>query len=158
MTENKSLSEKTIEKFKDFPVDNQIKRALSELGFHKPMEVQTKTIPMILEGKDLIVKSQTGSGKTAAFAIPICEKVDITLDRPQALVLAPTRELALQVKEDIFDIGDLIYIPATTSPGFPQYRRVVRKDSTFPRIHGDASAVLIFPAICPSKTVKLKRR
>ncbi len=105
MTENKKLSEKTIEKFKDFPVDNQIKRALSELGFHKPMEVQTKTIPMILEGKDLIVKSQTGSGKTAAFAIPICEKVDITLDRPQALVLAPTRELALQVKEDIFDIG-----------------------------------------------------
>ncbi len=97
--------EKNIEKFKDYPLDNQIKRALSELGFQSPLEVQATTIPLILKGKDLIVKSQTGSGKTAAFGIPLCEKIDVELDRPQVMVLAPTRELAAQVKEDIADIG-----------------------------------------------------
>ena len=97
--------EKKIEKFKDYPLDHQIKRALGELGFHSPLEVQAITMPLIFKGQDLIVKSQTGSGKTAAFAIPICEKVDVELERPQALVLAPTRELAVQVKEDIVDIG-----------------------------------------------------
>lgn len=91
-------------KFKDYPLDNQIKRALSELDFQYPLEVQEKTIPLILEDKDLIVKSQTGSGKTAAFAIPICEKVDVEAGI-QALVLAPTRELAIQVAEDFEDIG-----------------------------------------------------
>lgn len=94
-----------IEKFKDYPLDNQIKRALSELGFSSPLEVQAVAIPLILEGKDLIVKSQTGSGKTAAFAIPLCEKIDMELERPQVMVLAPTRELAAQVKDDIADIG-----------------------------------------------------
>ncbi len=97
--------EKKIEKFKDYPLDHQIKRALGELGFNSPLEVQAITMPLIFKGQDLIVKSQTGSGKTAAFAIPICEKIDVELERPQALVLAPTRELAVQVKEDIVDIG-----------------------------------------------------
>ncbi|GAU76680.1 DEAD/DEAH box helicase [Fusibacter sp. 3D3] len=97
--------EKKIEKFKDYPLDHQIKRALGELGFNSPLEVQAITMPLIFEGKDLIVKSQTGSGKTAAFAIPICEKIDVELERPQVLVLTPTRELAVQVKEDMVDIG-----------------------------------------------------
>jgi ATP-dependent RNA helicase DeaD len=99
------VQEKKVQKFKDFPLDNQIKRALGELGFLNPLEVQTVVIPMILEGKDLIVKSQTGSGKTAAFAIPLCEKIDVELQTPQVLVLTPTRELAAQVKSDIADIG-----------------------------------------------------
>ncbi|TJX13926.1 DEAD/DEAH box helicase [Tissierella creatinini] len=62
-------------------------------------------MPSILDNKDIIVKSQTGSGKTAAFAIPICELVDWDENKPQALILTPTRELAIQVKEDIFNIG-----------------------------------------------------
>ena len=57
-------------------------------------------IPAVLAQKDIIVKSQTGSGKTAAFAIPICELVDWENNKPQALVLTPTRELAVQVRED----------------------------------------------------------
>lgn len=115
MSEIKAINEKQekinedqgkgIGKFKDYPLDHQIKRALVELGFNSPLEVQAITMPLIFQGKDLIVKSQTGSGKTAAFAIPICEKVDVELERPQVLVLAPTRELAVQVKEDIVDIG-----------------------------------------------------
>jgi superfamily II DNA/RNA helicase len=105
MNEIKELQAKQLEKFKDYPLENEIKRALSELGFKSPLEVQEKTIPMILDGKDLIVKSQTGSGKTAAFAIPICQKIDVELESPQALILAPTRELTEQVKNDFVDIS-----------------------------------------------------
>lgn len=92
-------------KFKEFDFDQRVKRGLSEMGFVKPLEVQAEAIPMILEGKDLIVKSQTGSGKTAAFGIPICEKIDETIEATQALILAPTRELALQVEEEVATIG-----------------------------------------------------
>lgn len=92
-------------KFKELPLDNQIKRAISELGFQSPLEVQMATFDKIMAGKDLIVKSQTGSGKTAAFAIPLCERINVELEAPQVLVLAPTRELAIQVKEDFQDIG-----------------------------------------------------
>jgi ATP-dependent RNA helicase DeaD len=102
---NQSVEKNEVKRFKDFPLDNQIKRALSELGFQSPLEVQSEAIPKILEGKDLIVKSQTGSGKTAAFAIPLCEKVDTELEAVQVLVLAPTRELVDQVREDFEDIG-----------------------------------------------------
>lgn len=94
-----------IELFKDYPIDPLLKRAISELGFTSPLEVQEKTFSLIMNDNDLIVQSQTGSGKTAAFAIPLCEKVDVTLERAQVVVLAPTRELAAQVKEDFEDIG-----------------------------------------------------
>ncbi len=96
---------KDVTRFKDFPLDQQIKRAISELGFKNPLEVQAQTIPKILAGKDLIVRSQTGSGKTAAFAIPVCEKIDTELEAVQAVIVTPTRELAAQVQQDINDIG-----------------------------------------------------
>ena len=105
MNEIKEPQEKTLDRFKDYPFDNDIKRALSDLGFKKPLEVQERTIPMILAGKDLIVKSQTGSGKTAAFAIPLCQSIDPELEMPQVLVLTPTRELTAQVKNDFAQIG-----------------------------------------------------
>lgn len=92
-------------KFKDYPLKNEIKRALSELGFIKPLEVQEKVLPAIFENKDIVVKSQTGSGKTAAFAIPICDNIEIEDKYPQALIIAPTRELADQIKDDIDNIG-----------------------------------------------------
>ncbi|MCH4888252.1 DEAD/DEAH box helicase [Acidaminobacter sp. JC074] len=92
-------------KFKEYPLDNNIKRALSELGFKEPLEVQKKVLPLIEEGKDVVVKSQTGSGKTAAFAIPLCNHIEIEDKHPQAVVIAPTRELALQINEDIINIG-----------------------------------------------------
>lgn len=98
-------NENSVMKFKEYPINNNLKRALSEMGFKQPLEVQAKVIPMILEGRDLIVKSQTGSGKTAAFAIPICQKIDVELEKAQALILAPTRELAEQVRGDIEDIA-----------------------------------------------------
>jgi len=92
-------------KFKEYPLENSIKRALSELGFKEPLEVQKRVLPLIEEGKDVVVKSQTGSGKTAAFAIPLCNHIEIEDKYPQAVVIAPTRELALQINEDIKNIG-----------------------------------------------------
>lgn len=91
--------------FKDFKLSEDILKAISLLDFTNPTKVQEEAIGSILDNKDIIVKSQTGSGKTAAFAIPICELVQWDENKPQALILTPTRELAIQVKEDIFNIG-----------------------------------------------------
>jgi len=91
--------------FKDYKLSNELLKSISLLNFESPTKVQEQVIPAVLEQKDIIVKSQTGSGKTAAFAIPICELVDWDENKPQALVMVPTRELAIQVKEDVFNLG-----------------------------------------------------
>ena len=91
--------------FKDYKLSNEIVKALGLMGYQRPTEVQKKVIKQALKGKDLIVQSQTGSGKTAAYAIPICDSVEIEERQPQGLILVPTRELAVQVKEDITNIG-----------------------------------------------------
>ncbi|WP_035289262.1 DEAD/DEAH box helicase [Clostridium sp. KNHs214] len=91
--------------FKDFHLGEDILKSIEKLGYINPSPVQEKVIPFALKNNDIIVKSETGSGKTAAFAIPICHKVEIEEVNPQALVLTPTRELAVQVKEDISNIG-----------------------------------------------------
>lgn len=91
--------------FENYQLSDEIKRALSVLKYENPTEVQDKVIPLALEDHDLVVKSQTGSGKTASFGIPICEMVKWEEKKPQALILTPTRELAAQVREDITNIG-----------------------------------------------------
>ncbi len=91
--------------FNDYKLSSELLKSISMLNFESPTRVQEKVIPAVLEQKDIIVKSQTGSGKTAAFAIPICELADWDENKPQALVIVPTRELAIQVREDIFNIG-----------------------------------------------------
>ncbi len=91
--------------FLRFGIEEDLCKALDVLGYNKPLEVQEKVVPLVLAGKDLIVQSQTGSGKTAAFGIPICQMLDIEETSPQVLVLTPTRELAVQVCEEIGHIG-----------------------------------------------------
>jgi ATP-dependent RNA helicase DeaD len=76
-------------------------RAVTDVGYEVPTPIQARTIPALLQGRDLIGQAQTGTGKTAAFALPLLQAVDPALDRVQALVLAPTRELALQVAEAV---------------------------------------------------------
>ncbi len=78
---------------------------LDALGYKEPTFVQAQIIPLALAGRDVIVQADTGSGKTAAFAIPLCERLKPDLPLPQALVLTPTRELAVQVQEEIAGIG-----------------------------------------------------
>ena len=90
---------------KEYGFSKEIVKAVTSLGYETLTEVQERVIPLVLIGKDIIVKSQTGSGKTAAFAIPICEKIELEQRSPQVLVLTPTRELAVQLKQDITNIG-----------------------------------------------------
>ncbi|OCB00027.1 DEAD/DEAH box helicase [Clostridium beijerinckii] len=101
-------------KFTKFNISDEILKSIEGLGYKTPSKVQEKVIPEILMNKDIIVKSQTGSGKTAAFGIPLCEKVDWNENIPQILILTPTRELAVQVSEDITNIGRFKRIKAVS--------------------------------------------
>ena len=90
-----------IKRFEDLDINQNIKKAIAEMGFEEPSPIQAKSIPIILEGKDVIGQAQTGTGKTAAFSIPILEKIDPNDRSLQAIVLCPTRELAIQVSQEI---------------------------------------------------------
>lgn len=92
-------------KFENFNLDKNIIKSLNNLNYKEPSKVQEQVIPKLLNEIDVIVKSKTGSGKTASFAIPIVEKIDIDDNSVQGLIIAPTRELALQIKEEIQNIG-----------------------------------------------------
>lgn len=91
--------------FFDFELHHSLTRAISDMGFEEATPIQAQVIPLALTGRDLIGQAQTGTGKTAAFGIPLLEKVDIDNDKVQGLVLAPTRELAIQVAEELSKIG-----------------------------------------------------
>ena len=85
--------------FADLGIDKRVLRALADVGYESPSPIQAATIPALLEGRHVVGLAQTGTGKTAAFAVPILSRMDLRQKTPQALVLAPTRELALQVSE-----------------------------------------------------------
>ncbi len=87
--------------FADFGLSDSLVQALNQIGYETPSPIQTLCIPFLLEGHDIIGQAQTGTGKTAAFALPILDKIDLAKDAPQVLILAPTRELAIQVSEAI---------------------------------------------------------
>ena len=86
-------------RFTDLGLSEPLLRALADVGYESPSPIQAATIPPLLQGRDVLGQAQTGTGKTAAFALPILARIDPTQTKPQALVLAPTRELAIQVAE-----------------------------------------------------------
>lgn len=88
-------------KFDELCISDNIKRALDEMGYEKATEIQAKAIPEILAGRDLIGQSQTGTGKTASYGLPIIEKININDKSVQAIILCPTRELAIQIAEEL---------------------------------------------------------
>ena len=87
--------------FNELPLSPEILKAVAKMGFEEATPIQSAALPIILEGRDVVGQSQTGSGKTAAFAIPAIEKVDPHNRAPQVLILCPARELALQVAEEV---------------------------------------------------------
>lgn len=98
-----------LKTFEELGVSENIRRAIEELGFEQPMPVQEEVIPYLLgHGNDVIALAQTGTGKTAAYGIPTLQKIDPKLKTPQALVLSPTRELCLQIADDLNDFGKYI--------------------------------------------------
>ncbi|KXZ39379.1 ATP-dependent RNA helicase DeaD [Alkalithermobacter thermoalcaliphilus JW-YL-7 = DSM 7308] len=88
-------------RFEDLNLSNEILRAIADMGFEEPSPIQAQAIPYILKGEDVIGQAQTGTGKTASFGIPILEMVNPNENSLQALVLCPTRELAIQVSEEL---------------------------------------------------------
>jgi ATP-dependent RNA helicase DeaD len=98
MTDSSQAAEVEVT-FADLGLDARVLQAVQDVGYETPSPIQAATIPTLLEGRDVVGLAQTGTGKTAAFALPILSRLDLKQKTPQALVLAPTRELALQVCE-----------------------------------------------------------
>mgnify|MGYP000569710287 FL=1 len=88
-------------RFSSLPIQEPILQAVQEMGFQEMTEIQSKAIPPILEGRDVIAKAPTGTGKTCAFGIPLIERIDPENPDIQAVILAPTRELATQIRDDL---------------------------------------------------------
>lgn len=96
-------------RFEDLNLDAKIMRAVTDMGFEAASPIQARSIPLELEGLDIIGQAQTGTGKTAAFGIPLLQKVDPKLKKPQAIILCPTRELAIQVSDEIHRLAKYMH-------------------------------------------------
>ncbi len=116
-----------VENFKSLNLSESVAKAINEMGFEKPSEIQKESIPLLLTTeKDFIGQAQTGTGKTAAFAIPLLERMDFSKRSVQALVLAPTRELANQVEEQIKTIGKYTPLRSACVYGGTGYEKQIR--------------------------------
>src|SRR5215469_18488061 len=91
--------------FTDLGLSDELLKAIDKLGFEQASPIQAAAIPLLMAGKDIVGQSQTGSGKTAAFGIPAVEKVDTAQRAVQVLILCPTRELAIQVSEEVHKLA-----------------------------------------------------
>ncbi|HON52527.1 MAG TPA: DEAD/DEAH box helicase [Bacteroidales bacterium] len=102
-----------MELFENSNLLPEVQQAIKEMGFERPTEIQSQAIPFLLANKrDLIALAQTGTGKTAAFGLPIISKIDLSNSTPQALIICPTRELCLQIERDLKNFGK--YLPLNT--------------------------------------------
>lgn len=122
--------------FSDLELRSEIQQAVLESGYVQPTPIQTEIIPHVLSGRDVLAQSQTGSGKTAAFALPILSKIQVPIRRqPQVLVLAPTRELAMQVSASFQHYGrNLAGLQIATIYGGQDYEVQFRQLSRFPQV------------------------
>ena len=88
-------------RFDELDLYPQVLRAIKEMGFEEATPIQSRAIPAVMSGADVIGQAQTGTGKTASFGIPALHKVDVNSKKTQVIILSPTRELAIQVCEEI---------------------------------------------------------
>ncbi len=101
------MSDTSPVQFTDLNLPEPILKALNDLGYETPSPIQAECIPLLQNGGDVLGMAQTGTGKTAAFALPLLSNIDTSLTKPQILVLAPTRELAIQVVKGKAAPGDV---------------------------------------------------
>jgi len=120
--------------FYELGLHHNIVRAISDMGFEEATPIQSQVIPIAKTGSDLIGQAQTGTGKTAAFAIPVLEKIETHSDKIQALVLAPTRELAIQVAEEIARLGTYTGVRTLPIYGGQDIQRQIRALKNRPHI------------------------
>ncbi|HLR40721.1 MAG TPA: DEAD/DEAH box helicase, partial [Virgibacillus sp.] len=120
--------------FKELDISSPIMKALEQMGFEEATPIQQETIPLAMQGNDVIGQAQTGTGKTAAFGIPMIEKIDPKQKRIQGLVVAPTRELAIQVAEEIHRLGKFKGVRALPVYGGQHMQRQIRSLKEGPQI------------------------
>ncbi len=111
--------------FDQLDLRSELLQAVSELGFEAPTPIQARTIPLLLEGRDVIGQAQTGTGKTAAYALPMLQRIDPRVRSVQGLVLAPTRELALQVSKAMEGFGLRMGVSVAAVYGGQAYARQI---------------------------------
>jgi ATP-dependent RNA helicase DeaD len=118
-------------RFDELPLSSEMQRAIAEMGFEEATPIQTEAIPVIMEGRDVIGQAQTGTGKTAAFGIPAIESIDPSDRRVQALILCPTRELAIQVAEEISKLvrfkKDISVVPIYGGQAYDRQLRALKQ-------------------------------
>jgi len=112
-------------KFTDFNLKSELNKAIESAGFTQPSPIQQDAIPVVLEGKDIVAQAQTGTGKTAAFGLPLLNmmKCDGSVE---LVVVVPTRELAMQVSDELFKFGKFLNIKTATVYGGSSYSRQIK--------------------------------
>ena len=132
-----------MQKFEELPIKGEIVRSLRELGFEEMFPIQAAAIGPLLEGRDVIGQAKTGTGKTAAFGVPLIQRIDRNLDSVQAIVLVPTRELAVQVASDLKQFGK--YVSVRVLPvygGQPIYGQMEALQNTVQVVVGTPGRVI----------------
>ncbi|OLS38717.1 DEAD/DEAH box helicase [Alkalihalophilus pseudofirmus] len=120
--------------FYEFGLNSEVVRAVTQMGFEEATPIQAATIPTALEGKDIIGQAQTGTGKTGAFGVPLIDRINIENDHVQALILAPTRELANQVAESLFKFGKYKGVRTVVVYGGQDMRKQIRDLKNKPHV------------------------
>ncbi|EGO63776.1 DEAD/DEAH box helicase [Acetonema longum] len=123
-----------MDKFISLGISDRIIRALHEMGFEEPTPIQEQCIPVLAAGRDLIGQAQTGTGKTAAFGIPLIERTTRNAQTVQAIILTPTRELAIQVAEELNRIGQFTDAQALPIYGGQDIQRQIKSLKRHPQI------------------------
>ena len=121
-------------KFKELGLSEDLLKAITSVGYEEATPIQAETIPMVLAGQDVIGQAQTGTGKTAAFALPILEKIDKSNENVQALVVSPTRELAIQTQEEIYKLGRTERANVQVVYGGADIRRQIKSLKNHPQV------------------------
>ncbi len=121
-------------KFRELGLSEDLLKAIEEKGFKEATPIQAETIPLTLKGKDVIGQAQTGTGKTAAFGLPIIENIDLDNPNVQALIISPTRELAIQTQGEIKKFGKFKGIDVAAVYGGSDIRRQISTLKRHPRV------------------------
>ncbi len=123
-----------LTKFSELGISPNTLKSIHKMGFEEATPIQAGTIPLGLAGKDIIGQAQTGTGKTAAFGIPLVEKIDVKSSAIQGIIIAPTRELAIQVSEELYKIGSALHIRVLAVYGGQEISRQIRAMKKYPHI------------------------
>jgi ATP-dependent RNA helicase DeaD len=127
---NGAASQAELNEFAALGLGAEALRAISDLGYGEPTPIQRQTIPLLLQGHDVIGQAPTGTGKTAAYGLPIVERLQVAELYPQALIVVPTRELAIQVSEALYELGkhrELVTLPIYGGAPYDRQFRALKR-------------------------------